>query len=52
MTSKDSLKPEDVNAVHTKPFSEMTGYEKVKHVSKVIVFLLTFGFAFPNIFSE
>jgi hypothetical protein len=39
----------DVNAVAGKPFSRMTGAEKAKYVGKVIVFLLTFGFVFPNI---
>ena len=42
----------DVNAITAKPFSQMTGMEKAKHVGKVIVFLLSFGFIFPNILSE
>lgn len=45
-------KTHDVNAVTAKPFSKMTAMEKVKHVGKVIVFILTFGFAFPNVFSD
>jgi hypothetical protein len=40
---------EDVNAVTGKPFSTMTGAEKAKYVVKVAVFLVTFGFVFPNI---
>jgi hypothetical protein len=42
----------DVNTIAAKPFSQMTGMEKMKHVGKVIVFLLSFGFIFPNILSE
>lgn len=42
----------DVNIVTGKPFSGMTGAEKVKHVGKVVVFLLSFGFIFPNILSD
>jgi hypothetical protein len=33
-------------------FSEMSAAGKIKHIGKVIVCLLTFGFVFPNIFSE
>jgi hypothetical protein len=40
---------EDVNAVTSKPFSTMTGAEKAKYVVKVAVFVVTFGFVFPNI---
>ncbi len=42
----------DVNTVTGKPFSRMSGTEKVKHVAKVVVFLLSFGFVFPNILSD
>ena len=42
----------DVNTITAKPFSQMTGMEKVTRVGKVIVFLLSFGFIFPNILSE
>lgn len=42
----------DINAVHAKAFSEMTFWEKLVHLGKVFVFLLTFGFAFPHILSE
>lgn len=42
----------DVNAVSGDKFSKMSVTQKVRHVGKVIVFLLTFGFAFPNIFSD
>lgn len=39
----------DVNTVAGKAFSQMTGAEKARYVGKVIVFLVTFGFVFPNI---
>jgi len=42
----------NVNTIAAKPFSQMTGMEKARHVGKVIVFLLSFGFIFPNILSE
>lgn len=44
--------PKDVNTLSGKPFSTMTSMEKAQHVGKVIVFLLSFGFIFPNILSE
>lgn len=52
MNPNDKTHAADINAVATKPFSKMTAMEKVKHVGKVIVFILTFGFAFPNVFSD
>jgi hypothetical protein len=48
----DPLKPLDVNAIYGKPFAKMTTREKAKHVGKVFLFLLTFGFAFPNVLSD
>lgn len=42
----------DVNAVSGGKFRKMSARQKLRHVGKVIVFLLSFGFAFPNIFSE
>lgn len=41
-----------INIVTGRKFSEMNAPEKLLHVGKVIAFLVTFGFAFPNIFSE
>jgi hypothetical protein len=46
---KTGSENEDVNTVAGKPFSTMTGAEKAMYVGKVIVFLVTFGFVFPNI---
>jgi len=42
----------DVNTIAGKPFSSMTGMEKAKRVGKLVVFLVSFGFIFPNILSE
>jgi hypothetical protein len=47
--SDTETKTNDVNTVTGKPFSRMTGAEKVRYVGKVIVFLVTFGFVFPNV---
>jgi hypothetical protein len=33
-------------------FSQMSAFGKIKHVGKVIIFLLSFGFIYPNIFSD
>lgn len=33
-------------------FSEMSAFGKLKHIGKVVVFLFSFGFIFPNIFSD
>ncbi len=35
-----------------KPFSEMTGSEKMTFIGKAVIMLITGGFAFPNIFVE
>ena len=45
----EDAKRDDVNVVTAKPFAAMTGAEKAKYVAKVLVFLVTFGFVFPNI---
>jgi hypothetical protein len=39
----------DVNAVKVKPFAKMTAKEKVVHVGKIFLCVITFGFLFPNI---
>ena len=33
-------------------FSEMNALGKLKHIGKVIIFLVSFGFIFPNIFAD
>jgi hypothetical protein len=43
---------EDKNAVKEQKFSEMSAIGKLRFVGKVIVFLLSFGFIYPNIFSD
>lgn len=39
----------DVNAVKQKPFSQMTRKEKMVHIGKLVLSILSFGFLFPNI---
>jgi hypothetical protein len=39
----------DVNAIKVKPFSTMTPREKVIHVGKVFLCIITFGFLYPNV---
>jgi hypothetical protein len=43
---------EDRNAAQAQKFSEMSAFGKIKHIGKVVVFLLSFGFIYPNIFSD
>lgn len=33
-------------------FAQLSLFGKIKHIGKVIIFLASFGFAFPNIFSD
>lgn len=51
MSGKEPV-PTDVNTITGKPFSTMSGPEKIRHVAKIIVFLLSFGFIFPNVLSD
>jgi len=39
-------------AVATEKFSEMSMGGKLKHIGKVILFICSFGFAFPTLFSD
>ena len=43
---------EHKNAAQDPKFSEMSVFGKIKFIGKVVVFLLSFGFIFPNIFSD
>lgn len=52
MDKKDELQPDNINAVTGRKFSQMTGMEKIKHIGKVFVFIITAGMAYPNIFSD
>ena len=52
MDKKDHLHPDNINAVTGRKFSDMNAAEKLKHIGKVIVFILTGGMMYPNIFSE
>jgi hypothetical protein len=49
--AKDEFR-ENINTVSTRKFLSMNSGEKLAYLCKVIVFLISFGFAFPNIFSE
>lgn len=43
-------------ATQTQPakpkFSDMSAGEKVIHVGKIVIFFVSFGFAFPTLFSD
>ena len=49
---KDQIHPDNINTVKTRKFSDMNGSEKLIYLGKVIVFIITFGFAFPTLFSD
>jgi hypothetical protein len=40
------------NATQDPKFADMSSFGKIKFVGKVVVFLLSFGFIYPNIFSD
>ena len=46
------LHPDNINAVRGRKFSDMNGSEKLVYLGKVIVFIVSFGFAFPTLFSD
>jgi hypothetical protein len=52
MPQKDEQQTKDIKASAEKPFAKMTAAQKILHIGKVAVFLLSFGFAFPNIFGD
>lgn len=52
MNPNDKVSPKTINAVPTKPFSQMSAGEKVVHIGKVFLFFISAGFAFPTIFSD
>lgn len=41
-----------VTAVPSKPFADLGFFQKLQFIGKVIVFLATFGFAFPTLFAD
>jgi hypothetical protein len=51
MSSKETRSADESSAT-PKPFVQLTFLGKIKHIGKVIIFLASFGFAFPNIFSD
>jgi hypothetical protein len=44
--------PAAINKEPERKYSEMTGAGKLIHIGKVIVFIISFGFVFPTIFSD
>jgi hypothetical protein len=52
MNPNDTVSLKNINAVSGKPFSLMSGGEKSQHIAKVFVFIITAGFAFPQILSD
>ncbi len=42
----------DDNSAAPKRFAQLTFFGKIVHIGKVIVFLVSFGFVFPNLFSD
>lgn len=51
--ARDQLqRPVNVNTVSGVAFSRMTAFGKIRYVGKVMLFIVTFGFAYPNIFIE
>jgi hypothetical protein len=42
----------DSKAAPEQKFSEMNFFGKIRFIGKVFVFLLSFGFIYPNIFSD
>jgi len=51
MSSKETRSAVD-NSAAPKRFAQLTFFGKIVHIGKVVVFLASFGFAFPNIFSD
>jgi len=39
-------------AAQGRTFAQLSGGEKISFIGKVCVFMITFGFAFPTIFSD
>lgn len=48
----DKRKDNDPNAVTGRKFADLNMVEKLGFIGKVCVFLISGGFAFPNIFSD
>ena len=51
MSSRETRSAADSSAA-PKRFAQLSFFGKLTHIGKVIVFLASFGFAFPNIFSD
>jgi hypothetical protein len=44
--------PAAINKEPERKFSEMTAGGKLLHIGKIVVFIISFGFIFPTIFSD
>lgn len=44
--------PNSLESDTGKPFSQMTGVEKLRFLGKVCVMLISGGFVYPNVFVE
>ena len=49
MKPKKRAAPPDPNSTLGVPYAQMTQKQKVRFVVKLVVCIITFGFAFPNI---
>ena len=52
MSEKQAAQGSAATAQRSVKFDEMKPFQKVKHVFKVAVCMLSFGFIFPHIMSE
>lgn len=52
MSDQAKAAPNDVAAPPSLSFWKMNGAQKGRHLLKLVVFLCTFGFAFPNVFED
>ena len=49
MERDDSTQPVNVNVLNPSDFSRLTTRGKLRRIGKVLLFLVSFGFAYPNI---
>jgi hypothetical protein len=52
MSEQAKVTPKGVADSPSLSFWKMNGAQKTRHLLKVVVFLCTFGFAFPNVFED
>ena len=49
MERDDSKQPVNVNVLKPSDFGRLTARGKLRRIGKVLLFLVSFGFAYPNI---